>query len=200
MRKILLTIAMAVGMAGIAQAQEFWKSGFTAGASYNFTTANDGTDEYSAFSGTTISGGYKHYLVKGLFIHTELSFYYEDHKPTLLLGVSNNGSHATETGLGLDVKAGYTLCPWEKVSLDIFTGPYYSYAWDMHETMVGDRHLDLDYNKSSLRWRFGVGVNVWKMSLRASYDLSMLKVGDGWEHDGKTRQSDVITIGLYYNF
>ena len=80
-----------------------------------------------------------------------------------------------------------------------FTGPYYSYGIDQHISYkyADDvSHWIGEYNRSSFRWKFGVGVNVWKFAVNVSYDVSALKVGDF----GDNRESNVLSVGVGYNF
>lgn len=79
-----------------------------------------------------------------------------------------------------------------------FTGPYYGIAINQHQTVSGHHRFDL-FNKSSLRWRFGLGVNVWRLTVGASFDLGLLKFDkeSRWYDD---RESNVVSVGIGYNF
>ena len=137
----------------------------------------------------------------------QISVYYEDHdavKGLALGGLSPEtiDLHASETGVGFAVFAGYRI-PAGKLSVDLFTGPYYSIAIDQHETYerlyAGDSaptvsHDMNQFNTSSLRWRFGVGLNVWRLTISASFDIGVLKI------DSNLRESNVAGVGIGYNF
>ncbi len=204
MKKLVLIIAFLAAMS--VQAQEHWRSGFTVGVEGNFSM-KDGGDVWKEFKGSTITGGYKWYAVKGLFVKPSLSVYYESHEPGMLLNTPPpgyplpqlTGSHGTEVGLGLSALVGYTVPAGRLVSLEFFTGPYYSYGIDQHISYkyADDvSHWIGEYNRSSFRWKFGVGVNVWKFAVNVSYDVSALKVGDF----GDNRESNVLSVGVGYNF
>ncbi len=205
--KKLIWLLMAACMGMGAQAQDHWKNGFTVGASAEFTLQNDkAVYDFRNFWGTTINVGYKHYLVSGVFIHPSFSVYCEHHDTGYLVyfpdGPSTNyinDSHATETGIGISLVGGFTIPIAKFVGLDIQTGPYYSFGLDQHSTYqwtTGSKfHSINDYRKSSLRWKFGGGLNVWRFKLTATYDVSTLKVCDGGEREG-----NVVSLGLSYKF
>ena len=204
MKKLVLIIALLAAVS--VQAQEHWRSGFSVGVEGNFTLKDD-IYGWQNFKGSTITGGYKWYVVKGLFLKPALSVYYESHEPGMLLNTpppgyplsQMTGSHGTEVGLGLTALVGYTVPTGRLVSLEFFTGPYYSYGIDQHisfKYVDGVSNWIGEYNRSSFRWKFGVGVNVWKFAVNVSYDVSALKPDDRRDD----RESNVLSVGLGYNF
>ena len=106
--------------------------------------------------------------------------------------------HATEVGIGLAAFGGYRVPAGNICSIDVFTGPYYGIAINQHQTVSGHHRFDL-FNKSSLRWRFGLGLNVWRLTVGAYFDLSMLKIENTpWSQN--ERESNVVSVGIGYNF
>ena len=138
-----------------------------------------------------------------------LMFYYEDHDyypldnsvppgyPPPPRGKSGKEDHLTEVGFGVACLGGYRFPVGKEFNVDLQTGPYYSIAFDQHQTIFGHHRFDL-YNKSSLRWRFGLGLNVWRLTVDASFDLGLLKVRPEREHSD--RESNVVSVGIGYNF
>ncbi len=200
---LLLAACMGIG----AQAQDHWKNGFTVGASAEFRLQNDkAVYDFRNFWGTTINVGYKHYLISGVFIHPSFNIYYEHHDTSgldfwnLTTGYYPTiNSHTSETGIGISLVGGFTIPIAKFVGLDIQTGPYYSFGLDQHSTYqwtTGSKfHSINDYRKSSLRWKFGGGLNVWRFKLTATYDVSTLKICEGGEREG-----NVVSLGLSYKF
>ena len=188
-------------------AQDHWRNHFGVEASGNFTVGKDNVGEFSRFRGVTVGGNYKWFLVKGLFLRPELTVYYENHDESILdfsgemeehynQARDGSGNHSTEVGIGLATMIGYRIPVSKLISYDFFTGPYYSVALDQHETLYG-RHYINEYNRSSLRWRVGVGVNVWRIKVGASFDWSLLKLDRKYSDD---RENNVVNISLGYNF
>ncbi|HIU39266.1 MAG TPA: outer membrane beta-barrel protein [Candidatus Limisoma intestinavium] len=213
MRKNILLLSMSLLATTTAMAGEPWQNGFSVGVEGNFSITNsdnsnlNNAEAFNDFKGTAISGSYTAFLAKGLFVRPQISVYYEDHdavKGLALGGLSPEtiDLHASETGVGFAVFAGYRI-PAGKLSVDLFTGPYYSIAIDQHETYerlyAGDSaptvsHDMNQFNTSSLRWRFGVGLNVWRLTISASFDIGVLKI------DSNLRESNVAGVGIGYNF
>ena len=208
---------MSLLAATTAMAGEPWQNGFSVGVEGNFSITNsdnsnlNNAEAFNDFKGTAISGSYTAFLAKGLFVRPQISVYYEDHdavKGLALGGLSPEtiDLHASETGVGFAVFAGYRI-PAGQLSVDLLTGPYYSVAIDQHETYeyqfagkpssAVSHYMD-QYNKSSLRWRFGLGLNVWRLTVGASFDLGLLKVRPDREYSD--RESKVVSVGIGYNF
>lgn len=219
MKKLLVIAAIALATLPMA-AQDHWRNGFSVGAEGNFSLLKDDAvksqlngESFNDFKGSTISGSYTAFLVKGLFVRPQVAFYYEAHGHpqiteaippvgiTFPKGPSDKDDHTTEVGIGVACFGGYRF-PIAKLSLDVLTGPYYGIAINQHETFQTRHYFDL-YNKSSLRWRFGVGLNVWKLTVSASFDVGMLQqkaYNDTlWEWT-EEKESNVVSVGLSYNF
>ncbi len=192
---LLLAACMGIG----AQAQDHWKNGFTVGVSTEFTVNNDDAFyDFTNFWGTTVNMGYKYFVVNGVFINPSFNIYYERHDAAdegIVGGYSRISDHTAETGIGVALIGGYCLPIAKLTSLDIQTGPYYSFGIDQHNTYTDGSHTMNPYRKSSLRWKFGGGLNVWRFKLTATYDVSTLKVCDGGEREG-----NVVSLGLSYKF
>ena len=210
MKRIIMIAAMGL-LALQAAAREPWRNGFSVGVEGNFSLYDEKETVFNDFKGTTVSGSYTAFLAKGLFVRPQISVYYEDHdavKGLALGGLSPEtiDLHASETGVGFAVFAGYRI-PAGQLSVDLLTGPYYSVAIDQHETYeyqfagkpssTVSHYMD-QYNKSSLRWRFGLGLNVWRLTVGASFDLGLLKVRPDREYSD--RESKVVSVGIGYNF
>lgn len=202
----------AIGLLSLqAAARELWQNGFSVGVEGNFALYDKYEIPFNDFKGTTISGSYTAFFAKGFFVKPQISVYYESHSTES--GYWDGGPspktidhHASETGIGLAVFAGYRI-PAGQLSVDLLTGPCYSVAIDQHETYeyqfasqpssTVSHYMD-QYNKSSLRWRFGLGLNVWRLTVGASFDLGLLKVKPEREHSD--RESNVVSVGIGYNF
>ena len=102
-------------------------------------------------------------------------------------------------GFGIALFGGYRVPLGAKTSFDLLTGPYYTIAVNQHETN-GDYHEFNLYNKSSLRWRFGLGLNVRRLTIGASFDLGLLKIGGFSSSHSDDRESNVVSVGIGYNF
>lgn len=200
----------AIGLLALqAAAREPWQNGFSVGVEGNFALCDKYETVFNDFKGTTVSGSYTAFLAKGFFVKPQISVYYESHSTESEYWDWDGGPspetidhHASETGMGFAVFAGYRI-PAGKLSVDLFTGPYYSIAIDQHETYerlyAGDSaptvsHDMNQFNTSSLRWRFGVGLNVWRLTISASFDIGVLKI------DSNLRESNVAGVGIGYNF
>lgn len=208
MRRIILIAAMGL-LALQAAAREPWQNGFSVGVEGNFALYDEKETVFNDFKGTTVSGSYTAFLTKGLFVRPMLMFYYEDHDyypldnsvppgyPQPARGKSDKDDHLTEVGFGVACLGGYRFPVGKEFSVDLQTGPYYGIAIDQHQTIFGHHRFDL-YNKSSLRWRFGLGLNVWRLTVNASFDLGLLKVRPEREHSDC--ESNVVNVGIGYNF
>lgn len=210
MRRIMLIAAIGL-LALQAAAREPWRNGFSVGVEGNFALCDKYETVFNDFKGTTVSGSYTAFLAKGFFVKPQISVYYESHSTESEYwdgGPSPEtiDHHASETGMGFAVFAGYRI-PAGQLSVDLLTGPYYSVAIDQHETyeyqFAGKPsstvfHYMDQYNKSSLRWRFGLGLNVWRLTVGASFDLGLLKVRPDREYSD--RESKVVSVGIGYNF
>ena len=202
MRRIILIAAMGL-LALQAAAREPWQNGFSVGVEGNFALFDNqkfGRNDYNDFKGATISGSYTAFLWKGFFVQPRLSVYYEHHEIDMLDGITidPDTDHATEVGIGLAAFGGYRVPAGTICSIDFFTGPYNGISINQHQTVSGHHRFDL-FNKSSLRWRFGLGVNVWRLTVGASFDLGLLKFDkeSRWYDD---RESNVVSVGIGYNF
>lgn len=51
------------------------------------------------------------------------------------------------------------------------------------------------FNYSTIYWRFGLSINVWKLSLRGSYNLGLTDFEEGTDD-----KVDTVTLGLRYYF
>ena len=213
MKKLVLIIAFLAAVS--VQAQEHWRSGFTVGVEGNFTLKDHNGDvEWREFKGSTISGGYKWYAVKGLFIKPTVSFYYERHDFDIqkyswdCVWIDNNGqshgcpsiikeegNHSMEFGIGVSAIVGYTVPTSRIAGLEFFTGPYYSFGIDQHVNINAYKRSN-EYNRSSLRWKFGIGMNIWRINVNVSYDCQTLKLKDY----SNQREFNVLSVGLGYNF
>ena len=211
MRRIIMIAAMGL-LALQAAAGEPWQNGFSVGVEGNFALYDEKETVFNDFKGPTVSGSYTAFLAKGLFVKPQISVYYESHSTET--GYWDGGPapetidhHASETGIGFAVFAGYRI-PAGQLSVDLLTGPCYSIAIDQHETYeyqftgkpssTVSHYMD-QYNRSSLRWRFGLGLNVWRLTVGAYFDLSMLKIENTpWSQN--ERESNVVSVGIDYNF
>ena len=203
MKRIILIAAMGL-LALQAAAGEPWQNGFSVGVEGNFSLANYESMSkdvaFNDFWGTTVSGSYTAFHWKGLFVRPELSMYYERHAIEMLLGGSYaDRDHVAEMGFGIALFGGYRVPLGAKTSFDLLTGPYYTIAVNQHETNGDDHEFNL-YNKSSLRWRFGVGLNVRRLTIGASFDLGLLKIGGFSSSHSDDRESNVVSVGIGYNF
>lgn len=208
MGRFVLTAVAAIMAALPGMGQEHWRSGFTVGVSGDFTV-DSGKDsfDWQKFWGTTVSGGYKWYAVKGLFVKPEVTLGYENHdfNTPEWDGASDpyphgRVTHSTEVTLGVAATAGYTIPASWLIRYSIMTGPRYNYGINQHEKTDKDRHNINRYSRSSLRWRFGFGVEIWRISVWGAYDIGLLKEKE-IEYDFiNAREQNVVSVGLDYKF
>lgn len=184
MKKIisLLTFAAALLMPLFAASQ----NGFSAGV--NWFTPTENRISARDFNGFGIDGAYKIGIIKRLYVEPHMGFYTSIHHNLPWPGGSYDNigkTHAYGVNLGGDV--GLKLFSF----LNVFTGPDFRFDFKHHYT--GDC-MD-KFNYSTIYWRFGLSINVWKLSLRGSYNLGLTDFEDGTDD-----KVDTVTLGLRYYF
>lgn len=198
-------------------AQNIRYNHFTADVDYNWSVG-DFNNEYGYrgldFWGIAATGGYRFYMIDGLYISPQVSLYYENHKldriyrdipwgidatrsvsinPDEGEEISNKSkSHSYEIGFGLGGMVGYNIICGKYRSIDFFTGPYFNCAFKQEEVYKGLK-CGL-YNKPSMRWRFGVAFNFWRIAVKGSFDLSLT---NQYENLG---EANVVNVGIGYHF
>ena len=202
MARFLVITIMAL-CASIMSAQSVYKSGFTVSAGADFSVNQQEFHPEIEFWGTTIAGGYKFMLYKGLFVQPELSLYYENHKLTQYLGGypepgtgtprKNEGSHSSEFGFGLSAIAGYSFNCYKSNTLDLFTGPIFNCALEQHENLGGHRISD-NFNAIGWRWQLGARLNINHISVKVAYNWGLSNLNK------YAAESDVVSVGVGYNF
>lgn len=98
------------------------------------------------------------------FINPELSLYYQYYPEQLQLdGGKASHLHANTFGAGLGFYVGRTICG----PVSIFTGP----VGKCNIYQDSSNNWGFDGHRAALSWRFGVGADVWRLRIRASFDL-----------------------------
>jgi len=102
------------------------------------------------------------------FINPELSLYYQYYPDNLRLdgGVASD-LHANTFGAGLGFYVGRTIGG----PISIFTGP----VGKCNIYQGSTDNWGFDGHRAALLWRFGVGADVWRLRIRASFDLHVTK-------------------------
>lgn len=229
MKKIAVFLMMLAAVVADVVAQNVRRNHFTVDVSYNFTVGEGSAPEGHVygpgsvagsypggrvFRGGTVTGGYRFYMIAGLYLQPEFSLYYEDHDLDYLHSTVDGAYNepydesaklaSYEVGFGLAGMAGYNLDCGKNRSVDIFTGPYFNCAFAQKEKYWGEEYSL--YNKPSLRWRFGVAFNFWRISIKGSFDLSLTNQYDKERyapseilHD-HPEEANVVNVGIGYHF
>ncbi len=217
MKKILITF-MTLSVIIFANAQESRNNGFFISAGTDFSINEKEGNSYNPtkFIGATISGGYKFFLLKGLFVAPELSAYFESHKTdpshsyiyflnetTPDTNIDNfhipkQAGHTSEFGLGISAIFGYNFICNKSFSLDLFTGPYFNYKLTQCEDSDAKVYKDTFY-RPSFRWKFGIGLNYWNMFINTSFNLA---TSDLYKTSNNTyiKETNSFSIKIGYNF
>lgn len=180
--KFLLTFAVALLLPLYAASQ----NGFSAGVNW-FTPTEKGMGA-SDFNGYGIEGAYKIGVLKRMFVEPHLGLYTSIHHNVPLPGNTDyklGKTHAYGMNFGGDL--GLKLFSFVK----IFIGP--DFRFDFKHHYKGDCRDRFNY--STIYWWFGVSVDVWKLSLRGSYNLGMTDFEDGIDEKVNT-----VAVGLRYSF
>ena len=102
------------------------------------------------------------------FINPELSLYYQYYPDNLRLdGGGASDLHANTFGAGLGFYVGRTIGG----PISIFTGP----VGKCNIYQGSTDNWGFDGHRAALLWRFGVGADVWRLRIRASFDLHVTK-------------------------
>ncbi len=206
MKRGLILMLMSIVAMSLA-AQNLRDNHFTVDASYNWAVGYDDIYKPLEFKGATLTGGYRFYPYKGLYLSSEVSLYYEDHELSSLdislpPGEDVPESHWDheyhfEVGFGLAEMVGYNINLPRNVSIDLFTGPYFNCSIKQKLYQHGIRKSE--FNKTSWRWRFGGAVNVWRISLKCWYDLALTDLYDN-SYFISYKEANVMNVGIGYHF
>lgn len=185
-----------------ATAQNAWENGFYVHALWNRAIENHKThlNDPLNFQGVTAAGGYRFFLVKGLFVVPEFDLYFESHDLEIIDALPpfghpvtpNIDPYSVEFGVGVAGLAGYRIPCNKLLSLDIYTGPYFNCAIFQQQKQCNFKNKVFNY--PSLRWRFGVGVNIWRLAIKAAVEVGCTKA----YYD--CREANTATLGIGYNF
>ncbi len=167
----------------------------------NFNKSIKGDDGYAEkeldFWGISATGGYRFYLIKGLYITPEVTLYYEKHKNQHVSEWTNiDGGHneiinsderdwTSEAGLGLGGMMGYNLKCDNLRRIDIFTGPYFDCSFVQKDESI---------NRPSFKWRFGAAFSISRIYIKGSFDLALTNLMDN------LGEANSYSVGIGYHF
>ncbi|MBQ8224872.1 MAG: outer membrane beta-barrel protein [Bacteroides sp.] len=159
---ILMTLVMLSATAQESEKKSRWGLRFTADAmlndSYTGTYNSDGA--FLNFNWTLL---YQCFVKDNWFVEPQFSVYHMKYKyGEDIFGGITAPSYLKELGGSVAVMAGYNF-PLEKgMSLDVFLGPDFKYAFQC-ENEKGESYIkdEAIYNRAYLAWKAGVGLN-WK--------------------------------------
>ena len=198
MKRILTFVLIA--LAGISAAMAQPSNHFTVDLNFNKSmSVKDGgyALEPLDFWGISATGGYRFYLIKGLYITPEATLYYENHDhgvvygPLELVGVDgvklekDDRNRTSEAGIGLGGMLGCNLICSDIHSIDIFTGPYFDCAFLQKDDLI---------NRPSFKWRFGAAITFSHVYIKGAFDLSLTNLMDD------LGESNSFTVGIGYHF
>lgn len=141
--------------------------------------------------GMSVIGGYTLNFGR-FFFNPEVALYWEKIKqgydaPYYVHGWSfsdgNNFGGSVAAHIGYNIGAGF----------EVFTGPWTKCNFAQWHSKDGE--WNRQYNRAEALWRIGVGYTLWRMTLRASYNIQMSD-GDYWA----TAKCNTIDVAIYYNF
>lgn len=192
-RVIFIVLGLLLAMPG-AMAFEPRKDGYVMSVNANFgLKVNEfGAPDESKYWGLTLTGGYRKYMVRGLYLQPQVSVFFEDHSQFAAYfdypGSGDVDIYIRRGGLGIGGQAGYTLLASEGNSLEFSTGPY------LNCSIFQKQKFGTDLRRLSLRWRFGLAYFIGRVGIQATFDLSMLHIVEGY------RDANVLSGGLVYRF
>ncbi len=178
LKVLLLAVVAMVMMPKAVKAENFdaAKSHFYVSAYAGYSV---GSGDFDAnFWKFGVSGGYKWFAYKGLFIAPEFGVFDQNFDNDYNLGINNNF-----VGFNLNANIGYMISR-SALGLEVFTGPSGDLSFASDEDWV-----------RGVNWKFGVGVNPGRFSVRLSYELP---ISDNVRRSGSYRvpNTDIIAGGL----
>ena len=196
--KRILTFVL-VALAGMTAVMAQRSNHFTVDLNFSKTTKGGGyAKEPLDAWGISATGGYRFYLVKGLYITPEATLYYENHDHGVVYGTpetedldgvkleKDDRDRTSEAGIGLGGMVGCNLiCDRFYTSIDIFTGPYFDCALVQKDDWL---------NRPSFKWRFGAAVSFSRVYIKASIDLALTNLMDD------INEHNAFNVGVGYHF
>ena len=196
MKRILTFVLVIVAGLSVAVAQR--SNHFT--VDLNFNKSIKGDDGYEQkqldFWGISVTGGYRFYLIKGLYITPEVTLYYENHRHEHIyeyirgsskqtISYADERNRTSEAGIGLGGMLGCNLICSDIHSIDIFTGPYFDCSFVQKDDLI---------NHPSCKWRFGAAFTFSRIYIKGAFDLSLTNLMDN------IGESNSFTVGIGYHF
>jgi len=163
MKKLLLFIMM-LPLYVVTQAQEFHigaeGSRFVSGEAYKYWKGG-------------VIGSYTIKLPKSLALDVNASLYYQHYDESTYL-LRPGGFNYLETDHDYAQTVGGSIGVNGIVRLfgpmSFFTGPMATCNF-FQKAYVNDHTVDTSIHRAMLQWRFGLGVDVWRLRVRASWDV-----------------------------
>ncbi len=116
--------------------------------------------------GVEAGAGYRHFLLKRVHVNPQMSLFYNRY----------NEIKPNSIGLNARVDVGY-ISP-SAIGFELFTGPDFDIAFmrPKGNAYVGGYSVEPVINTAVLRWRFGLGVNVGRFTIKGAYALGLTNV------------------------
>lgn len=198
-KTILLLLLVITTWPLAAQESKLWRDSYNIGVSYGLDLQNKDYG-YDSFSATF---GYRKFLYWGLFIMPEASLYYQKYdfsKAIDVVGNSTSGRTKEDKfnlhrfGLNLDAMIGVRVNAFDKIGIDLITGPYLGYTFaDKYDWGIPEGCYKWEF-----RWRLGIGISIQdKVSITTSYDFVNNKL---YKEPSLYRRGNILSIGIGYTF
>lgn len=167
------------------------------GAEGSYSVVNNSGSKYGLFG---INANYSINLSSLFFVSPEASLYYQ-HYPngtpiygwigdSAMPNVGKSSFTANTFGGGLGAYLGFRF----RKPVFIWTGPQaLCNFYQQCRYRIGDKvtYHDLTENRANLLWRFGLGFDVWRLRIRASYDLYVTN-----RVEYHTKKDGAISLGI----
>ncbi len=200
MKKLIMTMIAALAVGSGWNAEAIGPGSLYVGAEGSYSVVSP---EYYKFGLFGVNANYSIDLTSKIFVSPEVSLYYQ-HLPDggempvwiPYPGWELNGEYsqtANTFGGGLGAYAGLRFAK----PVFFFTGPLArcNFYQKVRKNYNGEiTYHDIYEHRANLLWRFGLGVDVWRLRIRASYDLY---VTDRGINDDE-KKSGAVSVGVAF--
>lgn len=197
MKTSLLSLVALFGLICFAQplaAQKPFNVGVLAGANLSKLTidSDDGIDAENL--GGFVGGAFFRLNIKKLYLQPEALFSMRGTKVNLTNG---DQERVRINAFDIPLMVGYKVFDAKLANLRIHGGPVAAFVIN-EDTEDLDPDVDRFFKRANWGWQFGLGVDVWKFTLDARYELGLNDVVDvSNDFDGPTRNNVFrITLGF----
>lgn len=194
MKKLFYTLALfiALGTTSIlAQTSSPFHLGVKAGA--NFTNISTSLKDYSTKTATGFSGGIVSRLdLQNFYLQAEFMY---TTKNTEFKSVNDVTDKANWQNVEVPLVLGYKLVNQPYFQLRAFGGGLYSNTINNDFSKESIKGFFNDFDKSNIGYRVGLGVDVYKFTVDASYDGGLSDMSNSY----KSKPSSItVTVGYFF--